>query len=64
MNTAKIYRMNLGFTADQISEAIIESVKRNNLKSGYIRPFAFYDDSRSSFCTEGLHTHQGGPRFH
>ena len=40
----KIYRMNLGFTADQISEAIIESVKRNNLKSGYIRPFAFYDD--------------------
>ncbi len=46
MNTAKIYRMNLGFTADQISEAIIESVKRNNLKSGYIRPFAFYDDSR------------------
>ena len=53
MNTAKIYMMDLGFTREQIKEAIIETVRENHLKSAYIRPFAFYDDSRVGVSTYG-----------
>ncbi len=52
-NTAKIYRMELGFTQKEISSAIIELVKRNNLEDCYIRPFAFYDDSSVGVGTTG-----------
>ena len=53
INTAKIYRMNLGFSAEDISKAIIELIKKNGLKSCYIRPFAFYDDARIGVGTTG-----------
>ncbi|MEM0077900.1 MAG: branched-chain amino acid transaminase [Thermoplasmata archaeon] len=43
-NTAKIYRMNLGFSKEEIKKAILELVKINSLKECYIRPFAFYND--------------------
>ncbi|MCL6014506.1 MAG: branched-chain amino acid transaminase [Candidatus Thermoplasmatota archaeon] len=52
-NTAKIYGMNLGFTEDDIEKAIIEVVRRNKLKSCYIRPFAFYDDHSVGVGTAG-----------
>jgi branched-chain amino acid aminotransferase len=52
-NTAKIYGIDLGHTEKEIEEAIIELVKKNNLKSCYIRPFAFYDDSTVGVGTEG-----------
>lgn len=53
INTAKIYGMNLGFSQTELENAIIEVVKRNNLKSCYIRPFAFYDDHTVGVGTSG-----------
>ena len=39
--SCKIYRMELPYSQDQISQAIIDTVARNGLKSCYIRPLAF-----------------------
>lgn len=52
-NTAKMKSMDLGYTRKQISDAVIEVVKRNKLGSCYIRPFAFYDDAHIGMATEG-----------
>ncbi len=52
-NTAKMKSMDLGFTQKQVSEVIINTVKRNGLDSCYIRPFAFFDDNRIGMATEG-----------
>ncbi len=40
-NSAKIYRMDIPFTKEQINNAIIELIKKNGLKSAYIRPIAY-----------------------
>ena len=40
-NSGKIYRMEIPYTVDEICDAIIETVKVNNLKDCYIRPVAF-----------------------
>lgn len=53
LKTAKIYGMNLGFTHDQLVNAVIETVYANKLKSCYIRPFAFIDDDSISISTKG-----------
>ncbi|EQD56434.1 Aminotransferase, class IV, partial [mine drainage metagenome] len=53
IKTAKIYMIDLGYTREQIKEAIIETVRVNKYKSAYIRPFAFYDDQRVGVSTQG-----------
>lgn len=40
-NSGKIYRMEIPYTVDEICDAIIETVKVNNLKDCYIRPVVF-----------------------
>ena len=41
LDSAKIYRMeNLGFSADQLAEAMLEVVRVNRMDSCYIRPIA------------------------
>ena len=40
VNSAKIYRMDLELSVDQLSDACREVVTRNDLESGYIRPVA------------------------
>ncbi len=40
-NSAKMYRMNIPFTQDQINQATIETVKKNEAEEAYIRPIAF-----------------------
>ncbi len=40
-DSARIYRMPLPFTREQLVEAIIETVRVNKLEQCYIRPFAF-----------------------
>lgn len=40
-NSAKIYRMEIPHTIDEICDAIIETIKVNNLKDCYIRPIVF-----------------------
>ncbi|MDG6913922.1 MAG: branched-chain amino acid transaminase [Nitrososphaerota archaeon] len=41
MNSAKIYRMNLGFSAKEIAQACVDLVRNNPAKECYIRPIAF-----------------------
>jgi len=42
IDSAKIYRIeNLGFTAEQLSEAMLELVRVNQMDSCYLRPVAF-----------------------
>lgn len=53
LNSAKIYSMDLGFGAGELKNAIIQLVKRNRLKSGYVRPFAFYNDTHIGLRVEG-----------
>jgi len=43
-DSAKIYRMEIPYTFDEINEATKAAVKQNNLKSAYIRPAAFIGD--------------------
>lgn len=40
-DSGKIYRMEIPYTVDEICNAIIETIKVNNLKDCYIRPIAF-----------------------
>lgn len=39
--SAKMLYMELGFSVDQLVEAVLETIRRNKLKSCYIRPLAF-----------------------
>jgi len=41
LNSGKIYRMDIPYTVDELSSAIIETIKVNDLKDCYIRPIAF-----------------------
>ncbi|MCD6098243.1 branched-chain amino acid transaminase [bacterium] len=40
-NSAKIYRMDIPYTQDEINRAVIETIKVNNLKECYIRPLVY-----------------------
>ncbi|MCC5811262.1 MAG: branched-chain amino acid transaminase [Ectothiorhodospiraceae bacterium] len=51
-NSAKILGMRLPYTPDQVNEAILECLRRNNLQSAYIRPMGFYGSEGM-----GLHAH-------
>lgn len=53
LNTARIYYMDLAYGHEQLKNAITDTVKVNNLKSSYIRPFAFYNDSSIGVHTRG-----------
>ncbi|ALT00205.1 branched-chain amino acid transaminase [Lacimicrobium alkaliphilum] len=44
LDSAKIYRMTIPYTAEQIDQATKDIIKKNKLKSAYIRPIAFYGD--------------------
>lgn len=41
MNSAKIYRMNLPFTREDLEQASVELVRDNGIPEAYIRPIAF-----------------------
>ncbi|HHX64135.1 MAG TPA: branched chain amino acid aminotransferase, partial [Chloroflexi bacterium] len=40
-NSCKVYRMEIPFTQDEIAQAILDTVARNNLEGCYIRPLVF-----------------------
>jgi len=40
LDSGKIYRMDLGFTADELAEAMLELVRVNQMDACYIRPIA------------------------
>jgi branched-chain amino acid aminotransferase len=43
-DSAKIYRMNIPYSVDEINQACREIVTVNQLKSAYLRPIAYYGD--------------------
>ncbi len=43
-DSAKIYRMTIPYTLDQINEGTLDIIRKNDLKSAYIRPIAYYGD--------------------
>ena len=53
INTAKIYSMDLGYSEKELTDAIIGLIRKNRLQQCYIRPFAYYDDTRIGLSTEG-----------
>jgi len=40
-NSCKIYRMEISYSKEEINQAIIDTIKANNLKSCYIRPIVY-----------------------
>ncbi len=52
-NTAKIYSMDLGFSEKELSNAILGLIRKNRLGQCYVRPFAFYNDTRIGLGTDG-----------
>ena len=40
-DSAKIYRMDIPYTPEQVSQAIVETIRINELKACYIRPLAY-----------------------
>ncbi|HUI38049.1 MAG TPA: branched-chain amino acid transaminase [Thermoplasmata archaeon] len=48
-NSAKVYRMKLGYSVEELTRAIMDLVKANGLPESYLRPIAF-----SGYGTMGL----------
>lgn len=40
-DSAKIYKMDIPYTQEEVAEAIVETLKVNDLKAGYIRPIVY-----------------------
>ena len=55
--SAKILQMEIPYSQEQISEAIIESIKRNKLDSAYIRPLCFLGSEGIGLRTRDLKVH-------
>jgi branched-chain amino acid aminotransferase len=53
INSAKIMNMDLNFNENQISKAILQTIKENKLTDAYIRPFAFYNNSEIGLGVSG-----------
>lgn len=57
LQSAKIMGMKMPFTAQQISQAQIDVVAKNELASAYIRPMAFYGSEAMGLHAKGLKVH-------
>jgi len=55
-NSAHIVGMKIPFTHAQINQAHKDSISKNNLKSGYIRPMAFYGSEAMGISAKELST--------
>jgi branched-chain amino acid aminotransferase len=56
-DSAHIFKMKIPFDKETISDAITESIKRNNLKAGYIRPLCFLGPEGIGLRADNLKTH-------
>jgi branched-chain amino acid aminotransferase len=53
-DSAKFYEMEIPFSRDELTEATVELIERQNLASCYIRPIAFYGYDRLGVNPDGL----------
>jgi branched-chain amino acid aminotransferase len=56
-NSAKIYMMEIPFTAEQLMDAQREVVRANKLDACYIRPIAFYGSEKMGVSPKGAKVH-------
>jgi branched-chain amino acid aminotransferase len=56
-NSAKILRMKIPFTPQQVSEAQCEVIRANKLDSGYLRPLAWIGDQKLGVSPKGNTIH-------
>lgn len=56
-NSAKIMRMDIPFTREELNDAQKASVRENKLNSAYIRPMCFYGSEGMGLRADNLNTH-------
>lgn len=56
-NSAKILRMNMPFTQDEVNQAQVEVVRANQLASCYLRPLAWIGDRKLGVSPKGNDIH-------
>jgi branched-chain amino acid aminotransferase len=56
-NSAKILRMPMPFTIEEVMQAQIDVVKANNLESGYIRPLVWLGSEKLGVSPKGAKVH-------
>jgi len=57
LNSAKIMRMDVPWSFEELNEAQIQVVRENKLDSAYIRPMCFYGSEGMGLRADGLKTH-------
>ena len=57
LQSAKIMGMTIPFTVDEINAAQCETIRKNELKSAYLRPMAFYGSEAMGLHAKGLKVH-------
>jgi branched-chain amino acid aminotransferase len=55
--SAHILNMNIPYDQDTLNDAIVETVRANNLDSGYIRPMCFYGSEGMGLRADNLKVH-------
>ena len=56
-NSAKILRMKIPFTQEQVNEAQMAVIRENNLESGYLRPLSWIGDKKLGVSPKGNDIH-------
>ena len=56
-NSAKILRMVIPFTKEQVNQAQIDVIRENKLESGYLRPLTWVGDRKLGVSTKGNDIH-------
>lgn len=55
--SAKILKMAIPYSVEEVNQAQVDAVKRNGLDSAYIRPMAFYGSEGMGLRADNLKTH-------
>lgn len=56
-NSAKILGMKMPYSAEELNEAQLDVLRRNELKEAYLRPMVFYGAEGMGLRADGLKTH-------
>lgn len=52
-NSAKALKIEIPYEKQIIHDAVLENIRKNNIKSGYVRPFVFYGYGKMGLMPEG-----------
>ena len=57
LNSGKILGMDINYSVDEIDQAVIETMRANNLNSAYVRPICFYGSEGMGLRADCLKVH-------